>query len=362
VKDRKATVIGVGMIGGSLCGALRKRGVTVRGVSSPRTIQKAESLGIIDAGYEWKKMEDAVDGSDFVFICTPLSDIGKRIPPLLETAGKNTVITDVGSTKTNICRIAREHKRNGVYFIGGHPMAGKEKRGVENADPYLFYDAAYVLTPLPGTPRKVTRTLSSLLASMGANIMILDPELHDRIAASVSHLPQLLAVLLTNHVAGKDSDVFRNLAAGGFRDMTRIASSSFDLWKDIIETNRSPIVEALDDFSSSLQRLTRGIDDEDFLRESFHTAHRERQTIPRYGKGFLTPLVDIRVSVRDRPGELARITNIIFYNDINIKDIEIVTVREGEGGVLRLGFSEKEDALRSAEILTGIGYEVSVVE
>jgi prephenate dehydrogenase len=356
------TVVGLGLIGGSLCHAFKRARILVKGVSGGRTIEKAMSLQIIDEGFEYANMHDALHKSEFVFLCTPLQDIVSRLPEVFECCDRNTVISDVGSTKSVICRTAEKYLPRGAYFIGGHPMAGSEKRGIENANPYLFYDAVYVLTPLTNTPKKAIKRLSALLSLVGAKIMVLEPGLHDMIAASVSHLPQLLAVLLTNHLADKNSDLYRNLAAGGFRDMTRIASSSYDVWKDIISTNIQQIGAAMNDFQKRLSHLGSILEDEHALKEVFEEARRERQTIPRYSKGFLKPLFDVRVSVKDRAGELARITNIIYYHDINIKDIEIVNIREGEGGILRLGFSIQKDAQKAAEALEEVGYEVVVVD
>jgi len=361
-KEPVVTVIGLGLIGGSICYSLKKNGINTKGVSKKDTIKKAFDLGIIDSGYEYSEIKDALDGSNFVFICTPLMDIKERIPDVIGTAKKGTIISDVGSTKAFICHTAEKCLNNFVYFIGGHPMAGSEKRGIENANPYLFYDAVYVLTPLNGTPRRIVKNLSSLISLMGAKVMILDPDLHDRIAASISHLPQLLAVLLTNHIADKDNDLYRNLAAGGFRDMTRIASSSYEVWNDIIKTNLAEIKLSLKDFQKEIKDLDDNLENEKYLFKAFERANKERRTIPKYSKGFLKTLFDVRVNIKDKKGELARITNIIYYHNINVKDIEIVNIREGEGGILRIGFSEKADALESAKILKRIGYEVVVIE
>jgi prephenate dehydrogenase len=359
---KAVAIIGLGLIGGSLCYVLKKRGIEVRGVSSPKTLEMAQRMGIIDAGFEYSRTEEALKDCGFVFICTPLLDIEKRIPGVFECAQKGTVISDVGSTKDWICRAAQQNLQRGIFFVGGHPMAGSEKRGLENASPFLFYDAVWVLTPLDETPKRAVKALSDLLTQIGAKIMLLSPDLHDRIAASVSHLPQLLAVLLTNHLARKNSDFFRNLAAGGFRDMTRIASSGYGIWRDILRTNIDGIRESLVDFRSELDTLIERIDDESYLEQAFERANRERRTIPRYSKGFLKPLNDVRVTVEDKPGQLAKITNLIYYRGINIKDIEIVTVREGEGGILRLGFSQKNEAENAARVLTAGGYEVAIGE
>jgi prephenate dehydrogenase len=356
------TVIGLGLIGGALCHNFKKKGLKVKGVSSAGTIAKAAQMNIIDDGFEYARLPEILKETDFVFVCTPLLDIGERLGDIFKHVDKNTIVSDVGSTKSVICSIAEKYIRKGVYFIGGHPMAGSEKRGIENANPYLFYDAVYVLTPLSDTPKKAVKKMSSLIELLGANVMILPPDLHDEIAANVSHLPQLLAVLLTNHLADKNNDLFRNLAAGGFRDMTRIASSSYSIWRDILKTNMGEVKKALSDFKDELSYLIERLSDDNYLDRFFVNAQKERKTIPRYSKGFLKPLFDVRVAVQDRQGELARITNTIYYHDVNIKDIEIVNIREGEGGILRLGFSEKNDALKAASALQAIGCEVAVMD
>ncbi len=356
-----ATVVGVGLIGGSLCYALKREGLAVRGVSKRETLEKAADRGAIDEGFEYSEVRESLKGAHFIFLCTPLQDIIKRLQDILEWADKGSIVTDVGSTKERICREA-ERVSTGVIFIGGHPMTGSEKRGFENANPFLFYDAVYVLTPLARTPKRALKTLSRLLSSFGAKVMVIDPQLHDDIAANVSHLPQLLAILLVNQLGKRKSDIYRSLAAGGFRDMTRIASSDYTVWADIISTNMGEIKKALVEFRDDINYLIDNLDHSEYLERLFRLANSERKKIPRYSKGFIAPLVDIRVNVKDRPGELARITGIIFYAGINIKDIEIVNIREGEGGILRLGFVQKEDAEKASRALKIFGYEVQIVE
>ncbi len=360
LKDRPITIIGLGLIGGSLANAFKREGFKIIGVSSVKTLKKAGELNIIDQAFQYDELGKAVENSAFVFICTPLNDIARILPDVMASAGRKTIVTDVGSTKKFICQKAAESASKGAHFIGGHPMAGSEKRGLEHSNPYLFYDAVWVLTPTEDVSRRDVKRLSELIGLLGAKVMVINPELHDRIAANVSHLPQLLAVLLTGQLADKNDDLYRNLAAGGFRDMTRIASSDFKIWRDIIQTNREEILSALTEFKGRLNALIENIDNLDFIERSFEIASEERKVIPRYSKGFLTPLIDVRVSVKDRPGELAKITNIIYYQGVNIKDIEIVNIREGEGGILRLGFSEKRDANIAAQALKKFGYNLII--
>jgi len=248
-------------------------------------------------------------------------------------------------------------------FIGGHPMAGSEKGGAANADAFLFENATYVLCPPEGlTAEALTHHYGdfvALIEATGARLLVLEAQRHDRIAATVSHLPQLLATTLMNYAAGlnAEDDAFLRLAAGGFRDMTRIASSPFAMWQHILLANEGPILDALAGFATSLQKTRNRIIEEDLetLDEAFSEARRVRETIPKDTKGFLHPLADIYVYAEDRPGVLAHITGTLYEAEINIKDIELLKIREGTGGAFRLSFSDEALANAAIKVLEGAG-------
>ncbi len=242
-------------------------------------------------------------------------------------------------------------------------MAGSEKGGVTNADAFLFENATYVLCPPEGlTAEALTHLYGdfvALIEATGARLLVLEAQRHDRIAATVSHLPQLLATTLMNYAAGHNAedDAFLRLAAGGFRDMTRIASSPFAMWQHILLANEGPILDALAGFAMSLQKMRNRIIEEDLktLDKAFSEARRVRDTIPKDTKGFLHPLADIYVYAEDRPGVLAHITGTLYEAEINIKDIELLKIREGTGGAFRLSFSDEALANAAIEVLEGAG-------
>jgi len=251
------SIVGVGLIGGSFGLALRAAGFTGRilGVSSPRTIEAALARSAIDKGLPLAK---AVPQSDLIYLSQPIARILELLPQVSELAPSGALVTDAGSTKQQIVEVARESFTGGALFLGGHPMAGKEQRGVERAEADLFHDATYVLTPhddrLPSAP--IIEEFVSWVREIGARPVVFPASEHDRIVGWTSHLPQLLATALASSIAENVSDADSLRVAGpGLRDMTRLAESPYDVWKDIFATNTADIVGALDAYIDKLASL-----------------------------------------------------------------------------------------------------------
>mgnify|MGYP001147279218 CR=1 FL=1 len=362
--DRVA-IVGVGLIGGSLAAALKRfalAGESV-GVSSAATRQKALELGIIDRGCGYDRLQQAVSDAELVVLCTPIFRILELVPAVSRAVAPGTIVTDAGSTKRRIMQCAASYVPENVAFIGGHPMAGSEKRGVSASDPFLFENAIYVLTPRPGTSDQAQQRLRACCVAIGARVLVLEPELHDAIAATVSHLPQMLAVGLVEVLSGftGEQPAYLDLAAGGFRDMTRIASSPFTVWGDICQTNADLIRERLDRYIAVLQQIRERLGSEQ-LAEMFSAANQVRGRIPRDTKGFLRPLAEVLVVVKDRPGMIAGIAAALGDRDININDIEVLKVREGEGGTIRLSLKDRSVAEEAVAVLRGAGFEARIRE
>ncbi len=233
----KVAIVGVGLIGGSFALALRKSGFQgkITGVSSPRTIAKALERGVID---EAGALAEVAADADLLYLSQPISQILET----LDVLDTGALITDAGSTKTVICERAKKLKRG--RFIGGHPMAGKESRGVEQADADLFRGRPYVLTARDAE-------LEKWIERIGARLVILDPQEHDRLVALVSHLPQLLSTALAASI-GEDA---AKLAGPAALDLTRLALSPYEIWRDIFSTNATPIDAALGAFIARLEDL-----------------------------------------------------------------------------------------------------------
>lgn len=359
---KKTTIIGVGLIGGSLGLAIKRRfpGTVVTGVDRPAVLRKALARKVVDRGTQ--SLLEAVSGADLVILATPINTIIRLLPTVARSCNDHALITDVGSVKD---RIMEEAKRwfPGKNFIGGHPMAGVEISGVGAAHPLLFENAVYVFTPLRGAPKAVTSRFSNFVRQLGARPLLMDPIVHDRVASAVSHVPQLTAVALMN-LAGKKHRMARKylrLAAGGFRDLTRIASSRFDLWSEILPMNRVEVAASLKLLIDELSRYRAGVKSGGIsgLGRSFRSARKLRNSIPRDMKGFIHPLAEIHVFVKDRPGMLAKMTRALAQRKINIQDIELMKVREGRGGTFRLAFESQESAHKAEGILRKAGFGVA---
>ena len=351
-------VVGVGLIGGSLALALRRAGLAKRviGVSSPGTITDAVGLGVIDEGGPYEDLPRLVRDAGVVFLCAPIYRIIALLPAVGKAASPGALVTDVGSTKARIVQAARKAMPAGVAFIGGHPMAGSERSGVGAADPFLFQNAMYVLTPSEETPEPLVGSFAEGLGMIGARVIVLPAEVHDRVAAMVSHLPQLLALALVELVGerNRDEPAHEQMAAGGVSDMTRIASSPYAMWRDILQTNAEEIRHALGAFRERLATLERDLED---LESHFRAANETRATIPKDTKGFITPICDVLVHCQDKPGVLAKMTSALASARINIMDLELLKIREGEGGTFRVSFKDDETARQAVRVLKDAGFD-----
>jgi prephenate dehydrogenase len=247
-------IVGVGLIGGSLGLALQKAGFTgtILGVSSERTIAEALEVGAIHAGVE---LIEAADRADVIYLAQPISGILQTIESLAPICRPGTLVTDAGSTKSEIVRKARERLR-GCQFVGGHPMAGKEVRGVRAADAELFRGRTYCFTPTDAADMQ-TPLAAEFVAWMercGAKTVLLSAEDHDRTVAFTSHVPQLASTALAVVLAGLPPERL-SVAGSGAIDMTRLALSAYDIWRDILDTNRDAIEHALTVYIDKLTEL-----------------------------------------------------------------------------------------------------------
>lgn len=359
--DQNIVIVGVGLIGGSLGLACKQLGIgnKIIGVSRPDTLEAAKAIGVIDEGYDYSSLENGVSNGGLVFLCTPIFRILELLPPVLMAAPAGAIVSDVGSTKREIVARATSVGREDVFFVGGHPMAGSEHSGVSAADPFLFQNAIYVITPTPSVPPEIHGRLLALVKALGAMPMEMAPDVHDRAAAAVSHLPQMMATTLVGMVGRikEREGLPLQMAAGGFRDLTRIASSPFDMWRDICQTNAGQITEMIDLFLEEMSSVRQTIDGEE-LSSHFEYANEVRGRIPKDSKGFLHPLFEVLLVVEDQPGVIARVSNLLANARINIDDIEVLKVREGEGGTIRLGFDTQQIAQEAFSILENAGVKV----
>ncbi|MBW8826828.1 MAG: prephenate dehydrogenase [Acidobacteria bacterium] len=341
--QRRAVVVGTGLIGGSIGLALRERGwyVTGRDQDGARAA-RALDLGALDA-----IGDDPL--AELTVIATPVGAVPAEAAKALAGGG---VVTDVGSVKSTVVA-AVDHPR----FVGGHPMAGSEQEGVEGADANLFAGAVWVLTPVENTDADAHSLVRSLVASLGADVVELPPRRHDELVAVVSHVPHLTAATLMQLASegAQEHAALLRLAAGGFRDMTRIASGHPGIWPDICVENRDAIVEVLGRLEAALRSMRETVASEDRagLLASLERARTARTNLPRRGAAP-GELAELRVPVPDRPGVLAEITTLASELGVNIVDLEIAHSGEGGAGVLILMVEQKAiDLLRGGLVARG---------
>jgi prephenate dehydrogenase len=327
---RRALVVGTGLIGGSIALGLRRRGWHVSGLDADEGRPfEARDHGVID------EVADDFE-AEVIFVAVPATSVPEVVQRLLADPErrKDAVITDVSGVKSTVVAEA-DHPR----FIGGHPMAGSEQIGLHGADPDLFEGAVWVLTPTTTTDLESFDRLKGVIISLGADVLVLSAADHDRLVAVVSHVPHLVAATLMNEAsAGAEQDgALLLLAAGGFRDMTRVAAGSPGIWPDICAENASAIVDALDGLVRDLSAMRDRVaaQDREGLLGVLQTASAARRNLPAR---IARPdrLAELRIPVPDRAGVLAEITSLAADAGLGIYDIEIAHSAEGPRGVLIL--------------------------
>ncbi len=324
--QRRAAVIGTGLIGGSVGMALRKHGWHVSVMDlDPAVAQQAVDLGAAD------RVGPDPD-AEITFLAAPVGSIPELARHALETT--QGIVTDVGSTKAEICRQIR-HPR----FVGGHPMAGSEQDGIIGSDPDLFGGAMWVLTPVAETDESTFATVASIVRHFGCEVIALAPEVHDNLVAQVSHVPHLTAASLMCLAADTSVEhrALLRLAAGGFRDMTRISSGRASIWPDICIANRAAIVDGLERLIAGLEDVRDKVANQDRagLLDLLNKARTARINLPT-GYGVVERVAEVAVPIPDRPGEIAAIATLATELDVNILDLEIGHSSEGPRGVMLL--------------------------
>ncbi len=355
---RRISILGLGLIGGSIARALKNsdQEFEILAFDRPEILFKALKEKVIDV--EIKSIRDSLV-SDVIFICLPVDEAIKTFEALIPLLKPGQIITDVCGVKSVFQEIWNRSDSKGIY-TGGHPMTGKESSGFENSDPYLFENSVYILSENESSSR--IEPLIQIIKLLGARIKFLNPKVHDIVVASVSHLPQLMAVSLINSASLKENDInFFDFAAGGFRDMTRIAASDYKIWDAVFRHNQKNVEMAIDNFINDLlvlKKLVASSESESIARR-FENARIRRDEIPRNTKGFINTLFDLFVNVKDEPGILAKLTTLLFENGIDIKDLELLKVRQGSGGTFRISFESESAHSKAKDLLSDAGFTVT---
>jgi prephenate dehydrogenase len=349
-------VVGLGLIGGSVALAARERlGAEVRGHDpGPSVMKRALERGAI--GRAGEDIREAVEAADVVFVAVPVGALQEVVRAALDAAGPECVVTDVGSTKRAVMAAAADPR-----FVGGHPLAGAETSGIEHARPDLFEGATWYLTPAPDTSGVLYERLHRLLRDLGARPFAIDPDAHDRIMATVSHLPHVLANVLVGQAVEAVSAGSTQLPATGpsFRDATRVAGASRSVWTDIYVSNADALIDAIDDAIKRLEDVRGALEarQRDWFAEWGDRAQAQRAELVA-GQLRIFPLVELRVSVPNRPGIVAQLALELGRSGVNIVDMALYPARDMTEGVIALWLSGS-DADRAEPLVAGLGFPVA---
>ena len=394
--------VGLGLIGGSIAKAIRRAQPDARIIAynpSADTLRLALSEGVVDAACT--AVDESFARCDIVFLCAPVANNAENLALIGPYLREDAVLTDIGSTKSDIRAhvAAYEGGRLLKNFIGGHPMTGSERTRYRNSRAELLENSYYILAPEGWTSEELTHLLAGrsgsseidissgmnsdsfgawrvpadkilayydLVVSLGALPLVVDCELHDYIVAAVSHLPHVIAASLVNLVRDSDTEdaLMKSIAAGGFKDITRIASSSPVMWQQICLTNRDNILRLLDAYRESLEKIREEIaaSDSGALYEFFDSARSYRDSFVSTPSGPIKPSYDFLVTIADRPGVIAEVAQILAKAGVNIKNLGITHNREYQEGVLRVEVSSEKERTSAQQLLSDRGYDIHEIK
>ena len=354
--------IGLGLIGGSIAKAIRNNIPEAQLIAydiNTASLALALEEKVINQGFD--SIGEVFGNCDYIFLCAPVSHNDENLLLLKKYLSKDTVLTDVGSVKTGI------HKHIEALglteqFIGGHPMAGSERFGYQNSKASLLENAYYILTPSDTVPQGKVSAYQTLVRSIGAIPLILTYAEHDYVTAAISHLPHVIAASLVNLVKNADSreGVMKMIAAGGFKDITRIASSSPTMWQQICLTNTENITGLLRDYIDNLNKIADCLDERraDDIYDFFDTARNYRESFINASSGPIKAEHVLTVDIADKPGSIATIAALLAEHDVSIKNIGINHNRELAEGALRIEFYGKDALIAATEILRKNAYSI----
>ena len=376
----RITFVGFGLLASSVAAAIKqaKLPTVVRAVSSPATLSRAKELGLADEFFGYDEIKDWVPGSDMILLCAPILHILHTIENLAQmdlsalSSQPKILVSDIGSTKVEICKAGAKLPKPFV-FVGSHPMAGSEKRTLEYNDPSIFENAYWFVCPPEGVDDADYKSLLDLISFVGANAVVFPPEHHDRTMAWVSHMPQMLSSTLAASMPERlVKPSYQHYAGRAFRDMTRIAASGWNMWHDIAVTNRDQTVLALREVREGLDKTIEAMDHLQVVSDGkpaaddragelesvFKAGNEGRASLFEKGRNAAAAFSEITVPLKDVPGALLQVLSPLAQNNLNIRDIELMKVRENIAGTLLLAFKTPEEARRAVQILKLLGYDV----
>ncbi|WP_029231078.1 prephenate dehydrogenase/arogenate dehydrogenase family protein [Butyrivibrio sp. VCB2006] len=358
--------IGLGLIGGSMARAIKAFDPSCRIMAyAPHksTVDAAKADGTIDIALD--KIGPEFTECDYIFLCAPVEINNDNLELLLPYLNPKTTLTDIGSVKNSIHEKVKELGLEG-QFIGGHPMTGTERIGYQNSKAALLENAYYILTRTDSCDEDRLSDYYDLVKGMGAIPLVVPYLQHDFATAAISHVPHVLSAALVNLVKNSDNEdaLMKTIAAGGFKDITRISSSSPVMWQQICNTNSDNISGLLSNLIDSLIDIKLAVDehDSDKLLDFFTSARSYRESFSDFTSGPIQKTYVLHVDISDQPGNLAKVAVLLSEKNVNIKNIGIVHNREYERGTLKIEFHTGNDLSEASRLLSEAGYTVVLTQ
>ncbi len=354
--------IGLGLIGGSIAKSIRRIFPEYRIVAydvDSAALQEAVADGTVQEACS--RIDEQFQCCSYIFLCAPVHYNIEYLPLLKQYMSPDCILTDVGSVKTDIYQAVLDQQLSDV-FIGGHPMVGSERSGYSAAHDHLIENAYYFITPSSTVPQERIDEFTTFIEDLGAITIVYSPARHDQTTAYISHIPHIIAAELVNLVRENDDakGMNRQLAAGGFKDITRIASSNPVIWEHILLSNPVNIIAGLEEYQEDLQQIIDAIHkrDTDYIHQFFEHARTYRDSIPNNATGVIRMNYEIFVDIPDEAGAIEGVLHVLHAANISIKNLGISHNREDEEGVLRISFYQKEDSSRAVQLLREQDYAI----
>ncbi len=362
MRDLTFGFVGIGLIGGSVAKALRRvypscKIIVYNRSAEPRVMAMSDGTANIAVA----QVDDTFKECDYIFLCTPVEKNVEYLKILKNIVDNKCIITDVGSVKGNIHQAVTELGME-CNFIGGHPMAGSEKTSYEHSNDRLLENAYYAITPTNSVDKKHIEEFTEIISDIGAIPINISFKEHDRVVATISHLPHIIASTLVNLVKHNDSksEYMKTMAAGGFKDITRIASSSPEMWEQICVTNNINISEMLQKYIDDLNSVKKELDVKNgqAIYDMIEESRDYRDNIDEHNNSIIHRSFNVYCDIIDESGAIATIATILATNGVSIKNIGIIHNREFEEGVLKISFYDEPSATKAVEQLERHRYKI----
>ena len=355
---KSITFVGFGLLASSMAMALKtsETNTKIRVVSSPDTLKRAKELGLADECFTYDAVSLWGKNTNLILLCSPILHITEMLKQLMQiTPEKEILVSDIGSTKEEICKIGKELP-SPYIFVGSHPMAGSEKHSLEFNDPSLFENAYWFVCPENSTKKETYEPLLDLIHFLGSHEVIFDAKTHDRTISFLSHMPQLLSSTLAASIPEEISDNnYQHFAGRAFKDMTRIAASSWNMWQDILLTNKKSILDSLDILSSHFNETIQAVkrmerNDTSLIHSVFENGNKGRASLFSAKKNT-GHYFEITVPLQDKHGAVLSVIQPITNAGLQFREIELMKIRENISGTLLIAFKTETEANKAIEIL-----------